>query len=111
MDRYEHFKIIDNDTYYTIENVKANDFDNYHTHLNKRSNKKSKRNIKPKNDRNICEMLISLICNKTIPKSDYLKESAKRLSRDEKYIQEIEIKKEKDKQKPKFIRVNRGKIF
>lgn len=109
MDRPNHFRIIDNDTYYTVENVKANDFDNFHTHLNKRSNR-NKRNVKSKDKYKVGRMLIGLICNKKVPDSDYLRESAKRLSRDERYIRDIEYKESKDKDKQKFVRINRGGV-
>lgn len=110
MDKYSHFKIIDNDTYYTIENVKANDFDNFHTHINKKSNKPSKRNKKDRKKDSLCSMLIRLICRKQVPKSDYLRESAKRISRDEKYIQDIDNKIEKDRDRQKYVRSNMGKF-
>lgn len=55
-----------------------------------------------------CEMLINWICNHTVPDSPYLRESAKRVSRDEKYIMLIEIKEEKERNKIKYYNVNRG---
>lgn len=108
LDRPEHFRIIDNNSYYTIENVKANDFDSYHTHLNKRGNKSSGRNKPNKPNDNICKLLIRLVCNKIVPDSDYLRESAKRISRNKRYIRDINVKIEKDNDKQKFTRVNRG---
>lgn len=103
MDKYSHFTIMDCGSNYVIENKKANDFDNFHTHINK----KKKMKHKPKDS--TCKMLIKLICNKKIPKSNYLRQSAMRISRDEKYIQNIQIKMEKDSQKPKFHKVNNGR--
>jgi hypothetical protein len=55
-----------------------------------------------------CEDLINWICNHTVPDSPYLRESAKRVSRDEKYIMLIEIKEEKERNKIKYYNVNRG---
>lgn len=40
---------------------------------------------------------------KQVPKSKYLRESAKRITIDEKYIQKIEIKEEKDRNKLNYI--------
>lgn len=103
LDKISDFKISDCGDYFTIENVKANDFENYHTHINK--NKKKK-----KNKDGTCRMLIKLICSKQVPKSKYLQTSAMRLSRDSKYIDKILIKREKDSQKPKFHKVNNGRF-
>jgi hypothetical protein len=55
-----------------------------------------------------CRDLINWICNHTVPDSPYLRESAKRVSRDEKYIMLIEIKEEKERNKIKYYNVNRG---
>lgn len=93
MDKPSHFKIYDNGTYHTLVNVKAKDFKNYHTHIKREGT---------------CKMLIRLICKKRVPDSPYLRESAKRISRDKKYIQKIEIKERKDKQKPHYININKG---
>lgn len=99
MDKYGDFIIIDNGSYYTIENAKAKDFKNYHTHINKKG-KGGKRET--------CEMLIKLICKKRVPKSSYLRTSAKRISRDEKYIEKIEIKECKDRNKIFYFNPNKG---
>lgn len=104
MDKHTHFKICDCGNYYTIENTKAHDFDNYHTHITK----KQGNNISEKKQKSTCKLLIKLICKKTVPNSAYLRESAKRLSRDKRYIRNIEIKEEKDRNKQKFYRVNKG---
>ena len=56
-------------------------------------------------------MLINLVCDKIVPDSDYLRTSAKRLSRDEKYIAQIEHKEEKDRQKQRYLNVNKGVRF
>lgn len=100
MDRPEHFVINDCGSYYTIENIKANDFDNFHTHINKKA--------KGSKSKDTCKLLIKLICNKTIPNSKYLQTSAIRLSRDDKYIQNIQNKQNKNRNKQRFYKVNNG---
>ena len=50
-----------------------------------------------------------MICRKQVPDSSYLRESAKRISRNEKYIDKINHKIEKDSQKPKYYKVNNGR--
>lgn len=101
MDKLNHFKIIDNGGYYTVINTKANDFDNYHTHITK---KKKSKNMN-KGERRTCQKLVHWVCNKVVPRSSYLRESAKRISRDEDYIQSINHKIEKDRQKPNYHNV------
>lgn len=101
MDRFSDFIINDCGSYYTIENAKARDFENYHTHLNKKNKVKNGK-------RSTCDLLIYLVCQKRVPDSPYLRESAKRISRDEKYIQKIEHKEMKDANKQKFFKVNNG---
>lgn len=98
MDKPSHFKIIDNGSYFTIVNVKADDFNNYHTHINK----------KGKGKRDTCELLIRLVCSKKVPRSEYLRTSAKRISRNEKYIEKIEIKEEKDKNRQFYFNPMKG---
>ena len=98
MDKPSHFKIIDNGKYFTIVNEKARDFKNHHTHINK----------KGKGNRDTCEMLIRLVCKKRVPKSPYLRESAKRIRRDRKYIEKIEIKEEKDKDRIYYFNPQKG---
>ena len=58
-----------------------------------------------------CEAIINWVCNHKVPYNDYLRESAKRVSRDEKYIMLIEIKEEKDRNKVKYCNVNRGVVY
>lgn len=53
-------------------------------------------------------MLITLVRNKRVPKSEYLRESAKRITLDDKYIEAIEHKQIKDRQKSKYYNVNKG---
>lgn len=96
MDKPSHFKIIDNGSYHTVINMKANDFKNYHTHLDRKST---------------CELLIKLVCKKRVPKSPYLRTSAKRISRDKKYIRNIEIKEEKDKDRIYYHNPQKGRVI
>lgn len=62
-----------------------------HTHLKKRST---------------CELLIKLIKRKEVPRSSYLRQSAKRVTLDQDYITAINHKIEKDKRKPRYY--NKG---
>lgn len=55
-------------------------------------------------------MLVRLMKKKRVPKSDYLRESIKRTTLDDKYIEKINIKIEKDKQKQKYVNVNKGGV-
>ena len=104
MDKPSDFIIHESRKGFVIENAKAKDFQNYHTHIKKRKKKSGRDKAET------CHMLIRLICNKKIPNSDYLRASAKRISRDIDYINSIEHKENKDKQKPKFVRVNKGVV-
>lgn len=100
VDKHDDFVISESSYRFTIENIKANDFDNFHTHIRKRKSKKKKTQT--------CDMLINLVCSMRVPKSDYLRVSAKRISRNKKYIEMIEHKEMKDKNKQKFFKVNNG---
>lgn len=55
-----------------------------------------------------CRMLIGLIHKRIIPDSNYLRETCLRICLDEKYIIDIKNKIDKEKQKPKLIKVNKG---
>ena len=63
-----------------------------HTHLKKKDT---------------CHLLIKLVCRKKY-RSPYLRTSAKRISRNKKYIREIEIKEEKDKQRQYYFNPQKG---
>lgn len=93
MDKPNHFIIVPHRSHYVLVNTKGDR--SHHTHL---ESKKT------------CRNLVGMVCNKTVPTSNYLKESAKRVSRDKKYILEVEIKQSKDKEKPKFRRVQRSRV-
>lgn len=55
------------------------------------------------------KMMIKLVERRIVPKSDYLRTTALRVSIDEKYIQTIKDKIEKDKNKQHYININKGK--
>lgn len=91
MDKKIHFKIIGSSGNYVVINTKGN-YEN-HTHL---------RNY------NTCELLIKLVCKKVVPDKSYLRSSAKRISRNKKYIQKIDRKIEKDANRTRYININKG---
>lgn len=55
-----------------------------------------------------CYTIIRLIQNRTVPKSKYLRGSAIRLSTDKKYIDKATRKIAKDKDKQRYININKG---
>lgn len=57
-----------------------------------------------------CEKFIRMIRRRTIPLSPYFRESALRVSLDEKYKDSIVQKIEKDRNKPKLVRVQKGRV-
>ena len=57
---------------------------------------------------NTAHLLAKLIKKKKVPKSKYLRESAKRITMDKKYIEKIEIKEDKNKQKQYYFNPNKG---
>lgn len=57
---------------------------------------------------NTCLKMIQIMNKKLVPKSSYLRNSALRISTDEKYKEKIEIKIEKDKQKKYYVNINKG---
>ncbi len=57
---------------------------------------------------NTAYLLAKLIKKKKVPKSKYLRESAKRITIDKKHIEKIEIKEDKDKQKQYYFNPNKG---
>lgn len=87
----DKLKIIDCGNYYTVINTKGN-YQN-HCHVDRYST---------------AQMLCRLIKNQRVPDSDYLRESAKRVSIDWKYIEKIENKIEKDRDKKYYININKG---
>ena len=83
------------ETGFVVYNAKMNDFDNWHTHI------KGKKT---------CIKFIDNIFSNTVPKSKYLRESVLRICNDKKFLDDVRWKIEKDAQKPKFVRVNRGAV-
>lgn len=57
-----------------------------------------------------CKKLLKLMDKKTVPHSTYLRGTVLRISLDEKYKQTVLHKIEKDSQKPKFIRIQKGLV-
>lgn len=79
------FKIIQCKDYCTIANVDGS-YD-HHCHVKRYKTAK---------------MLVKLMKKRRVPKSDYLRESAKRCTLDTKYIEKIDIKIEKDKDRQRY---------
>ena len=82
------YKIIDCGGYVTITNVNG-EYKN-HCHVNRMKTAK---------------MLVKLMKKKRVPKSSYLRESVKRVTLDERYIEKINIKIEKDRDKQYYYNV------
>lgn len=93
MDKHSDFKIIKCGNHCVLINTKGSY--SQHTHIKRYGT---------------CKLLIDLICNKRVPDSDYLRTSAKRLSRDEKYIRKIEHKERKDRDKQRYYNINKGGV-
>lgn len=55
-----------------------------------------------------CKKLLKLMDKKIVPDSEYLRETVLRISLDEDYKAKVLHKMEKDKQKPKYVNVNKG---
>lgn len=91
MDRKEHFKIIGESGNYIVINIKGSY--EHHTHLK---------------NYHTCELLIKLVCKKIVPNTPYMRSSAKRISRDKKYIQKIDNKIKKDSNKTRYVNINKG---
>lgn len=72
IDRESDFRIFQYKGEYVLYNIKGGESN--HTHLG---------------NYGVCKMLIKLICKEEIPRSDYLKESARRISRNDKYRKNI----------------------
>lgn len=69
------------------------DEDNFHGHLKKLKT---------------CKTLIKLIESNKVPDSPYLRECALRICRDDKYTDYIRRKIERDKERPKYVNINKG---
>ncbi len=55
-----------------------------------------------------CYTIIRLMQKKTIPRSTYLLEAAKRITTDAKYKQTLELKQKKNKQRQYYFNSNKG---
>jgi len=83
------YKIIRTSKDYIVINTKGEH--RHHSHVKKEST---------------ARLLIKLVTRKTMPRSDYLVEAARRITLDDKYRYELELKQNKDKQR--YINVNTG---
>lgn len=86
-----NYKVIKSDGSYVLINRKGS-YEN-HGHFKKYST---------------CLKLIQIMKKNTVPFSHYLRTSALRISTDKKYIEKIQVKIEKDKQKEHYININKG---
>lgn len=84
-DNMSRYKIIDCGNYQTIVNVDG-EYCN-HCHVNRRST---------------ADMLVRLMRSKRVPNSHYLRNSIKRVTLDNKYIEKINIKIKKDKDRQRY---------
>jgi hypothetical protein len=87
----DKYKILKNYSGYILINKKG-EYEN-HGHFKKKGT---------------CFTMIKLIEDLKVPKSDYLREAALRISTNDKYKRDIRIKIEKDKQKPNYVNINKG---
>lgn len=56
----------------------------------------------------VCELLVKLVCKQIVPNKPYLRNSAKRITRSKRYIQKIDNKINKDKNRQKYVNINKG---
>ena len=102
IDKVDDFIVEDKGSYYLVRNTKMKFQEKSgHTHISKKHYKNAK---------SCSHKLVYDICNRTVPTDYYLQESAKRISRDEYYIALVEVKQERDQNKPKYYNVNRGAV-
>ena len=87
----DKLKIIENCKSFVVINVNG-DYKN-HAHLKKYST---------------CELLIKLIDKKIVPKSQYLRGSVLRVTLDQDYIDKINSKQAKDREKLAYFNSNKG---
>ena len=55
-----------------------------------------------------CKKLLKMMDRNIVPNSSYLRGTVLRISLDEKYKAKVQHKIDKDKQKPKYININKG---
>lgn len=89
--QFKEYKVIDSNRGHIIINTKG-EYDN-HAHVKRLTT---------------CKKVLNMIERHIVPDSTYLRGTALRLSLDEKYIDKINIKIEKDKQKQGYININKG---
>ena len=87
----DEYKILQNQRDYIVVNTKGN-YEN-HGHFKKLST---------------CYVIIRLVQRKTIPRSTYLLEAARRITTDAKYKQTLELKQLKNKQRQYYFNPNKG---
>ena len=93
-DKLEHFVIYKCRGNFRIKNKIKERMRCKHTHTHLSMSKYSYKD---------CEKLIDYIINCRVPYDSYLRDSAIRLSRNERYITNIEVKKQKDKDRQRYI--------
>lgn len=94
VDKPSDFVIQDCGDYFLLKNIKMRfQPKSGHTHLDKYKS---------------CEDVINWVCNHQVPYNDYLRESARRVSRDDKYLELIYIKNCKMQNKQSYYNQNCG---
>ena len=79
---------------------------NYFTVVNLRGEEENHSHVKTFDT---AELLVKVILRKQVPKSDYLRESARRVTLSERYKEKIRIKVAKDKDKQQYYNVGGGR--
>lgn len=94
VDKPSDFIIENHGSYFLLKNIRMEFLEKSgHTHLDKYQS---------------CEDVINWVCNHKVPYNSYLRESARRVSRDEKYLEMIDIKNEKMGNKQRYYNQNCG---
>ncbi len=91
IDHIGHYKILKAQSGYVVTNIKASY--KHHGHFKKLKT---------------CYIIIKLIQRGQVPRSDYLRGSALRISIDDNYLEKIRHKIEKDKKRIRYININKG---
>lgn len=91
IDQIGDFKILKTSQGYIVKNVKGK-YEN-HGHFKKLDT---------------CYVIIKLINKRQVPRSKYLRGSALRLSLDKKYLSKVKRKINKDKNKQRYVNINKG---
>lgn len=85
--------------------VIEDDYNNGHIIINTKGKYENHGHVKYLNT---CTKLLKLMNKGIVPHSDYLRGTVLRISLDDKYIEKVKQKISKDKQKPKYININKG---